>query len=262
MGFSLVELLIVIGIVALLISMLMPTLSKARDAALSSTCKSQERQILITFAGYLNDWKQTYPFANPARPGYPNAWPAGYCYPWMMAVSKYLGGNKVLQCPANQWKAYSINDQSNPPSSYAMSSSTTGFPENWHDKSDPPRMVASRREQQLLSPSRTLLLGEVPNAQSAFGRAFVFNTMEYIPFYPRTEFSAPYPVGYWHTPEIAGRPGGDPIARVNHTLAWNSAMADGSVKTTTKNSLTLYAQQYGDLTVNSEGMMFWGNRYR
>lgn len=54
-GFTLIELLVVVAIIALLVSILLPAISRARDQARTTLCASLHRQIFLAWTYYAHD---------------------------------------------------------------------------------------------------------------------------------------------------------------------------------------------------------------
>jgi prepilin-type N-terminal cleavage/methylation domain-containing protein len=60
-GFTLVELLTVIAVIAVLAALLLPVLMRVRESARQSNCLSNLRQIGMAFKQYVSDWDEAFP---------------------------------------------------------------------------------------------------------------------------------------------------------------------------------------------------------
>ncbi len=105
-AFTLVELLVVVGIIAALMAILMPALSRAREGAKQTACLSNLRQLGLAFLMYASENKGRYPrHANCFFPQ-PEDWiyyQLSYRDPNQSVIAPYVGGFTFakFRCPSD-----------------------------------------------------------------------------------------------------------------------------------------------------------------
>jgi prepilin-type N-terminal cleavage/methylation domain-containing protein/prepilin-type processing-associated H-X9-DG protein len=99
-GFTLIELLVVIAVIAILAALLLPALSRAKEAADTTVCRNNIRQVMIGMTMYAQDY-HAYPIQNSIvtnlQPYVHAWWPVrNYSAQWV-----YLGpGTGLYACPS------------------------------------------------------------------------------------------------------------------------------------------------------------------
>ncbi|EEF59319.1 type II secretion system protein [Pedosphaera parvula] len=93
-AFTLVELLVVIAIIAILAGMLLPSLSRAKEKAVTSKCANNLRQLGLAMQMFGDDNDDLLPQANGAVP-----WNNTAPVPWTQAMLDYYKNTNTLVCP-------------------------------------------------------------------------------------------------------------------------------------------------------------------
>ena len=114
-GFTLIELLVVIAIIAILASMLLPSLGKAREQGRRAVCSANLRSLYLAIAMYADDnqgklpqsTSYTYPMCDAQGDPYDRYF-TGRLNP------QYISGGRAFYCPSSSYKYYDNQVWSDP----------------------------------------------------------------------------------------------------------------------------------------------------
>jgi prepilin-type processing-associated H-X9-DG protein/prepilin-type N-terminal cleavage/methylation domain-containing protein len=157
-GFTLIEILVTLGIIVILAAILFPVFAKARASARRTSCASNLKQLATAIMMYMQDHDQTYPMIVQNKTA--NVSPSNP-FGWADSLDPYVKNTQVFQCP-DEAKAPNPSGHGLPVDP-TTSSATGGYTDYWINaqlNGVSGSTYYSLAKGDIISPTQTVLLAE------------------------------------------------------------------------------------------------------
>lgn len=226
-GYTLIEVLVAISIIALLISILIPALAKARDAGRAATCLSNQRQLGLAATLYANENSGFVP-----REGVDN--PERDRPPWAIALRPYIDSNYSDEEDANDLFANAayFRDPSRKPDRHVLHYVTNAVPFKETGVTDPSARTNWRKRRgptqvaRIINPAGVIYMTDYFDDPDGARAAEIYD--EHM-----TDIGVAQWYDVWITPHLTGNALDRRIGPNRHGTGCNAVFFDGHAEAVT-----------------------------